>query len=386
MAGDSLHDLTESELQGLVAALVVAELGGRAELSTRGAEVRLGTFTARRIDVEIRRADGGLEIVEILPADAQPERIARLALDGRREGRVRRLHVAAITELEADAIAALEAAAGDVELVVWDAAAIERALGRHSDIKRRFFQLEPESERGALERFLIDLAPEVPEAYPASGPVRLALLVAIVAGLVWLPIPQLDKHQAGWVGGTGLGLLLLVYCSALVSRRAFGDLLARVAGWAGITLTVEVPARVDLEWRLQRLPSGWLVLLATALAFLVFRGLRWLGGFAYGVGFFLTWALVYLLVWGLDPAGCAAGASTCAGPFLGVDAIARIGDFMLLAVGTAFLSPPETVQASSALAQALVTAELVTAGALLVSFATRLGIDARARSAGGAPS
>lgn len=380
-ASDRLGQLSGLEFEGLVAALIEADAEPGAKVSEQALEVRIGPLAIRRNDITIRHADETLELVEVWAPDAElrPAYIASRVRQMAETKDARRLHVAFARALPAELATALREAAGEIEIVVWQPVDIERALVTHPEIEARFFELQPVEQRRRLERVLIDLAPETPKAYKASGPVRLALVLLIVALLVWSPIPRLSKQDAIWVGAIGLVLLLLVYSSTRVSRRWFGDRMEQASDAVGaVSLSASTPLKLDVEWSLQRLPQARIGLLTLAVGFVVFRALRYLGGLLYGLGFFLGWALLYLLVWGLDPAGCAA--SSCAGPFAGVDMTARLGDFMSLAVGTAFLSPPTAPEASSHLAQGLVTAELVSAAAILVGFATQLGIGVRTGS------
>jgi hypothetical protein len=213
---------------------------------------------------------------------------------------------------------------------------------------------------------------QVPKLDPGSGLyVALAGLssIALVAGWAlyqWhTRRPQSEKE---W----GTAAVAAIYRASDFAAKLFTAALAHLVGTQQISDEAVEAAEAET-----RVPEG-LVELGEWIA-------RVFGRTVIAVGFFMTWALIHLLVWSLDADVCLANPdATCTGAYRGVGADTTIGDFLYFSVNGALVNLPPDFIAHSRAAHTAVVLELLSGLAVVTGFATRfLGVKAQAAAGGG---
>ena len=232
--------------------------------------------------------------------------------------------------------------------------------------------------------------------------VHVSAMLVMVGVITYVRAPKLDPTAALYVAVAGLSAIGLVVGWALFqwhARRpqserewaaaaieaiytAFDQaakiLLAALALFVGTQqISDEAVEAAETE---TRGPEG-LVELAAWIA-------RVFGRTLIAVGFFMTWALIHLLIWSADADVCRANPDVaCAGAYRGVGTETTVGDFLYFAVNGALVNLPPDFIANSPAAHTAVVLELLSGLAVVTGFATRfLGMKVEAAAGRGTAS
>lgn len=387
------QSLAEAELRLLVSDLLRAEgLKLRAPERVSGSpEVR----TSEPIIVEDQ--EDAPQLIEV--HRSQGTALGGLSLPSL-AARARHLEISDVTVylsgvVDADRMSALESVAErmksgtGVAFEFVDAEQLADRVAHHSKLMSRYFPSEADAALAGAEqdipagliRLAYAVAPKPREhgrASAVSERLRLVWTVAVVAALIWDPV-AVSPCQARWIGGIGLGAILIAVLIAQLNMRGVASRGSEPESVMDLLVPIRDEQAVGRDVTMSRLGSGPLGLTLDILkqspAALVRMSTR-----TALVLFLVACSCVYVLLWSFDNGACTSGAD-CAHAFAGLGERARLGDFTNLAVHAAFFNLPDNIEPSSRLARALVGAEFVFSAVLLSSYAAFFGFSWRNRAA-----
>lgn len=159
-----------------------------------------------------------------------------------------------------------------------------------------------------------------------NGFVNLAMLCALIVAVGMLS-PRLSRTDAGVTFGVGVGVLALAATYVIgLTRRLAGRFVVLSAAHAATDAALITLRRIGLP--------------------------------LLGLGFFLTWTIIYVGLWWTHPHAA----------FVGLGTAPRFADFFYYAVSTAFISPPGDIVAHSRGARSATMIEMLTGFGLLATY------------------
>jgi hypothetical protein len=193
----------------------------------------------------------------------------------------------------------------------------------------------------------------------------------VLAAVIAIPIP-LSASEARRVAIVGLVVLLTSLAISILATRVFGPSLDRFGGVL-LEQLLPLPDRTSLLRKITTGSRGTLMLLVLVGFMALLRLLR-LFLFSGVLGFIAVFGFGYLLLWSIEPAQCTSATIACHGAFIGAGARPSVGDFVYLATQSAFFNQPAGLTVYSRAAHAMIAAEFLAAGVLLVGLAASLGL------------
>ncbi len=224
--------------------------------------------------------------------------------------------------------------------------------------------------------------------------VHISAMLVLIGAIALVRVPRLDASSAWYAAVGGLFCIGAVAASALYlwfARHPRTEKEWAKAAIDGIYAVVDVGAKLSVGALAVVVGSQQISEEAVEAAEVKTRGPGWVvdgaewvarvfGRTLIALAFFMTWALVYLLVWSLDAEECVLNPEKpCDGAYRGVGEETTVGDFLYFSVNAALVNMPPDLIAHSREAHTALLLELLSGVAVVTGFAARfLGMKAQA--------